>query len=229
MLWFNFILGLIFIFFCINFIIIHYYTQKQKKIKIKPRIKLNHNISLLSKRFHMVSEQRKTGFGRARNEMRAKKWKRGEGEGKEGNACRQTPRFWKPAFASERSAWLARSKICFILRGRYGTWQWLLFILVGKICLSSPPPLRFFTCAIFCAVFDSRSSFFAPKPHGNACYAGYHNIHTEIVVGTLWCRLLLKVCRISCILLHFFKDLSSNNIRDLPEDLFASLRDLQSL
>ena len=48
------------------------------------------------------------GFGRARNETRAKKWKWGEGKGKEGNACRQTPRFWKPAFASERSAWLAR-------------------------------------------------------------------------------------------------------------------------
>ena len=48
------------------------------------------------------------GFGRARNETRGKKWKRGQGEGKEGNACRQTPRFWKPAFASERSAWLAR-------------------------------------------------------------------------------------------------------------------------
>ena len=44
MLWLNFILGLIFIFFCINFIIIHYHTQKQMKIKIKPRIKLNHNI-----------------------------------------------------------------------------------------------------------------------------------------------------------------------------------------
>ena len=29
--------------------------------------------SLRSKRFHLVSEQRKTGFGRARNEMRAKK------------------------------------------------------------------------------------------------------------------------------------------------------------
>ena len=27
---------------------------------------------------------------------------------------------------------------------------------------------------IFRTVFDSRSSFFAPKPHGNACYAGYH-------------------------------------------------------
>ena len=27
--------------------------------------------------------------------------------------------------------------------------------------------------AIFRAVFDSRSLFFAPKPHGNACYAGY--------------------------------------------------------
>ena len=30
-----------------------------------------------------------------------------------------------------------------------------------------------FTYAIFRAVFDSRSTFFAPKPHGNACYAGY--------------------------------------------------------
>ena len=27
--------------------------------------------------------------------------------------------------------------------------------------------------AIFPAVFGSRSSFFAPKPYGNACYAGY--------------------------------------------------------
>ena len=35
----------------------------------------------------------------------------------------------------------------------------------------SPPP-RSFTYAIFRAVFDSRSLFFAPKPHGNACYAG---------------------------------------------------------
>ena len=32
---------------------------------------------------------------------------------------------------------------------------------------------RYFTCTIFRAVFDSRSSFFAPKPNGNACYAGY--------------------------------------------------------
>ena len=40
-------------------------------------------------------------FHRARNEMRAEKWRRGKG--KEGNACRQTPRFWKPAFTSKRS------------------------------------------------------------------------------------------------------------------------------
>ena len=33
------------------------------------------------------------------------------------------------------------------------------------------------TSAIFhLAVFDSRSSFFAPKPHGNACYADYEKI-----------------------------------------------------
>ena len=45
--------------------------------------------------------------------------------------------------------------------------------------LSSPPPPRSFTCAIFRAVFDSRSSFFAPKPHGNACYAGYERGHVR--------------------------------------------------
>ena len=28
-------------------------------------------------------------------------------------------------------------------------------------------------CASFRAVFDSCSSFFAPKLHGNACYTGY--------------------------------------------------------
>ena len=38
--------------------------------------------------------------------------------------------------------------------------------------LSSLPPPCCFTRAIFGAVFDSRSWFFAPKPHGNACYAG---------------------------------------------------------
>ena len=47
MLWFNFILGLNFIFFCFELIIIHYNTQKQKKIKFKPRRKLNHNIKII--------------------------------------------------------------------------------------------------------------------------------------------------------------------------------------
>ena len=42
----------------------------------------------------------------------------------------------------------------------------------AKSFLSSPPPPCSFTYVIFRAVFDSRSSFFAPKPHGNACYAG---------------------------------------------------------
>ena len=51
MFWFNFILGLIFIFFCFGYDDVwlthyhsHYHTQKQKKIKIKPRIKLNRNV-----------------------------------------------------------------------------------------------------------------------------------------------------------------------------------------
>ena len=47
-------------------------------------------------------------FALAENEERAKKWNLGVGEWKEGNACRQTPGFWKPApFASERGSWLA--------------------------------------------------------------------------------------------------------------------------
>ena len=51
MFWFNFILGLIFIFFCFGYddawlthYHSHYHTQKQKKVKIKPRIKLNRNV-----------------------------------------------------------------------------------------------------------------------------------------------------------------------------------------
>ena len=36
----------------------------------------------------------------------------------------------------------------------------------------SPRSPHSFTYAIFRAVFDSRSSSFAPKPYGNACYAG---------------------------------------------------------
>ena len=49
MLWFNFILGLNLIFFRFKLIVKHYHTQKQKKIKFKPRIKLNHNIYITKK------------------------------------------------------------------------------------------------------------------------------------------------------------------------------------
>ena len=74
--------------------------------------------SLRSKHFCGVWEQRKTEewdfrcFYRAKNGARAKKRKRGLGElrgveGNEGTACRQTPGFWKPPFASERSSRLA--------------------------------------------------------------------------------------------------------------------------
>ena len=51
MLWFKFILGLNFIFFCFKIIIIHYHTQKQKKIKFKPRMKLNHNMYINTEYF----------------------------------------------------------------------------------------------------------------------------------------------------------------------------------
>ena len=56
------------------------------------------------------------------------------------------------------------------------TGKWAVFNIPGLSAsvsfLSSPPSPRSFTYAVFRAIFDSRSSFFAPKPHGNACYAG---------------------------------------------------------
>ena len=92
---------------------------------------------LRSKRFRLVSEQRNTeerdlGFGRARNETRAKNWKWGEGEGKEGKACRQAPRFWNlrsPANAA--SDWLGYSNSVTCVDQRFvsywedgtGTWH----------------------------------------------------------------------------------------------------------
>ena len=70
-------------------------------------------VSLRSKRFRRVWEQRKTEergfryFACAENGARAKKRTVGVGEGKEGTACGQTPGFWKLPFAGERGSWLA--------------------------------------------------------------------------------------------------------------------------
>ena len=47
-LWFNFVLGLNFVFLCFKLIIIHYHNPKQRKIALNPRIILNHNIFSLS-------------------------------------------------------------------------------------------------------------------------------------------------------------------------------------
>ena len=44
MLWFNFTHGLNFISLGFKLIFICYHTQKQREIKFKPRVKLNHNI-----------------------------------------------------------------------------------------------------------------------------------------------------------------------------------------
>ena len=47
-------------------------------------------------------------------------------------------------------------------------------VALGKKIITSSPLPALLLAPFFCAVFDSRSSFFAPKPQGNACYAGYH-------------------------------------------------------
>ena len=64
LLWFNFILGLNFIFFCFKLINIQYYTQKEKKLKFKPRIKLiepQHNLYMMKKT--LISAFKCTNFG----------------------------------------------------------------------------------------------------------------------------------------------------------------------
>ena len=49
MLWFNFFYGLNFISLCYKLIIMHYDTPKRREIRFKPRIKLNHNIKILTR------------------------------------------------------------------------------------------------------------------------------------------------------------------------------------
>ena len=56
MLWFNFFLGLNFVFLCLKLIIIHYHTSKQRKTKFKPKKKLNHNIYMSN--YYMAMSQK---------------------------------------------------------------------------------------------------------------------------------------------------------------------------
>ena len=57
---------------------------------------------------------------------------------------------------------------------RTQTWQkkWAVSKIPGFVF---PTPSPLFYVRHFRAVFDYGSSFFAPKRHGNACYAGYGN------------------------------------------------------
>ena len=156
-------------------------------------------ISLRSKRFRLVSEQWKIverdfrlWLLEKRNEDQ--KMKEGEGEGKERNVCRQTLRFWKPAFASERSAWLARLveqywhvsiKVCFILRGH--VWYVTRILISCSWCLfwskarafsltsfetqrSSPPLPALLLAPIFAWSLTLVPHSLLPEPHRNACY-----------------------------------------------------------
>ena len=94
-------------------------------------------------------------FNRARNETRAKKWKWGEGVRKEGNACRQTPQFWKPAFASERSTWLARlDEQCWhvSIKGLFHTERTVWYVtrkLIFSGCCFGPSNARTFSLTSF--------------------------------------------------------------------------------
>ena len=100
--------------------------------------------SLSGKHFHLISGKRFLVLLHA-YETRAKKWKSGT-SGRKEMLADKPPGFWKPLLASEWSTWLAQlvkkidmcqSRVCFILRGHdsHISFLWLLFTLVGKICL----------------------------------------------------------------------------------------------
>ena len=117
----------------------------------------------------------------------------GGGGGKEGkNACRQTPRFWKPAFVSECSAWMARLVEQYwhmSIKGLFHTdrsWKvrdthkfTVVVVYSGRQDLPSNARTFSLTSLLF---FPTPSPLFylrhhltlVPKPHGNVCYAGYH-------------------------------------------------------
>ena len=64
MLWFNFILDLNFIFLYFKLIIVHYQTQKQRKMKFKQKIKLNH---ITYKIFHYLMSWMEVFLDHTRN------------------------------------------------------------------------------------------------------------------------------------------------------------------
>ena len=85
------------------------------------------------------------------------------------------PLHWKPKILSVNydSWWQHQLSVRELRHDRPSGWFSKSRGLSASVSfLSSPLPPRSFPYAIFRAVFDSPSSFFAPKPHGNACYAG---------------------------------------------------------
>ena len=72
--------------------------------------------------------------------------------------------------------------------------------------LSSSSRHRSLTRVIFRVVFDSRSLFFAPEPHLNACYAGY---------GTV-CQELLAYSSFTKIRTQLFPSFVNNNVNTSP-------------
>ena len=124
-LWFNFILGLNFIFFCFKLIIIHYHTQKQKKIKFKPTIKLNHNICIQKKKICYICFQQTNISLTSKN----------------GRTGKQHPfhflcRWYSLSRSYASCCWVYRNKL--LLKSTIG---------IPSLSPPTPPPLCFFVSA----------------------------------------------------------------------------------
>ena len=96
----------------------------------------------------------------------------------------------------------------------------------GRKEISSPSPL--FTRAIFHAFFDSRSLFFAPKLHGNACLAGQLQRHDQFVIlGRQAARhrlqLLIQVCQHTSSLIRQLHVVAHHTLDGRRQSVFHSL------
>ena len=73
---------------------------------LKAILSIQRNFNLTEYNLH--GKRFRSSSSRKLEREQKKKGMRGEGKGSKGNACPQTPRFWKTAFAHKRSFWLVR-------------------------------------------------------------------------------------------------------------------------
>ena len=134
--------------------------------------------SLRSKRFRLVSEQKRTEEGDFRFWPR-EKWNERQ-KMKEGRGVSSPP---PPSLRASSPIWVSEASLARTRERR----AWLVSLSqIGELARRLTPSLLFYLRHFFArSLTYSCSSFFAPKPHRNACYAGSFYGQCKIVCFVL--------------------------------------------